>query len=177
MPSLSGGTDARGADDVEPEVALLADGGLTGMEPHADTDTLAVRPRVLFVPALRLDGSHGRVARTSEREEERVTLCVDLDAAVGAERLAHDPPVVGNQGGVGVPEPLEQLRRALDVAEHERDRSGGERHDDIQAAVLPRYMPMSPTARMLPSGSLNQTPLKPSLTWTSPSRVVSGRSS
>ena len=89
--------DARGADDVDPEVALVADVRLTGVEPHADTHLAPVRPGVLAQRALRRDRRRDRVARPWEREEERVALRVDLAAAGGAERLADDPAVVARQ--------------------------------------------------------------------------------
>jgi hypothetical protein len=40
-------------------------------------------------------GAPERVTRTLEGEEERVALCVDLDAAVRGERLAQQAPVGG----------------------------------------------------------------------------------
>ena len=76
-------------------------------------------------------GGH-RVARPREREEERVPLHVDLDAAVLAERVADNPPVFGDQLPVTVAKPLEERRRALDVRKDEGDGAGRQsRHATI----------------------------------------------
>ena len=46
--------------------------------------------------ACRGDGT----GRSRERDEECVSLCVDLDAFVPSERLAHDPSMLGQRVGV-----------------------------------------------------------------------------
>jgi hypothetical protein len=61
-----------------------------------------------------------RLACVGKREEERVTLRVDLDATVANERVSQSPPVLGECLRVRLgPEIVQQLRRALDVGEHE----------------------------------------------------------
>ena len=119
--------DPRRADDVEPEVALVADRRLAGVQPHPHPHRRAVGPRVGLERALGGDRGADGVPGAAERVEERVALRVDLRAAVGGERLAHDPAVVARHLGVGVAELLEQPGRALDVGEHERDGSGRQR--------------------------------------------------
>ena len=59
-----------------------------------------------------------------ERDEERVPLRVDLDAAVLCERVAHHTPVLGQQLRIPLAELVQQPRRALDVREQERHRAG-----------------------------------------------------
>src|SRR5205085_1149686 len=127
LPAVAGGGDARSSHHVDPEVALVAEARFAGMEPHAHADGRAARPRMVAQPALRVDRRADRVARAWEREEERVALRVDLGPAVRRERLAHDPPVLPRDLGVVVAELLQQLRRAFDVGEGERDGSAGER--------------------------------------------------
>ena len=105
-----GAAEPRGADDVEAVVALLADRRLAGVEAHAHADVHPLRPRVRRVRALRLDRGRDRVARAREGEEERVALRVDLDAAAVSERLAHEPPVVGEHVAVPVAEPFHAAR-------------------------------------------------------------------
>jgi hypothetical protein len=117
----------RAAHDVEPEVALVAHGGLSGVNSHADAHLAATWPRVAPQRALRVNRGGDGVARARKREEERVSLRVHLGAAAGAERLAHDSPVVAHHLGVVVAQFLQELRRALDVREDERDRPTGDR--------------------------------------------------
>ena len=116
-----------GANDVEPRVALAADGRLAGVQAHADAHVDAARPLVRGVRALRLDRCRDRVAGARKGEEERVALGVDLDPAERREVLAHQPAVLVEQLAVAVAELLQQQRRALDVAEDERDGPAGER--------------------------------------------------
>jgi hypothetical protein len=118
--------DPGRAHDVEPEVALFADVRLARVQADAHEQLAPVRPLVVTQRALRLDGGCHRVACPREREEERVALRVDLGAAVGAERLPHDPPVVARDAAeLLVPEFLQQARRALDIGEDERDGAAG----------------------------------------------------
>src|SRR6185437_3597487 len=64
--------------------------------------------------------------RRGERVEETVARVIDLVARVGAERMPQGPAVVAQRllESLGA-ELVEQCRRALDVREHERHRSGG----------------------------------------------------
>ena len=82
MAAASGGAEPRRTHDVEPQVSLAAESRLPGMEAHPDADVDAVGPLVAGVRALRLDGRGDCVAGTWKGEEERVSLRVDLDAAV-----------------------------------------------------------------------------------------------
>ena len=87
---MAGRADPRRAHDVDPDVALLADDGLAGVQAHPDGQPAAVRPAVRGEPLLRRDGCCDRVAGAGEGEEERVALCVHLDAVSAAELLAED---------------------------------------------------------------------------------------
>jgi hypothetical protein len=87
------------------------------VDPHADANRRR-RERPLRV-GRRVDG----VPRTSERAEERVTLRVDLDAAVRLDGLAHEAAVFRERVRVSLAQVLEQARRPLDVGEEQRDRA------------------------------------------------------
>ena len=76
--------------------------------------------------ALGCDRAGDGVPRARERVEEGVPLCVDLCAALVAEMLPQEPAVVADDVAVGVPELLEQPRRALDIGEEKRDRAARE---------------------------------------------------
>ena len=67
-----------------------------------------------------------RPRRSREGKEERVTLRVHLDAALGGARLPDQPAVLGESLRVAfAPSSCSSLRRALDVGEEERDGAGG----------------------------------------------------
>src|SRR5205809_3005032 len=91
--------DARSAVDVLADVALVGRGRGARVQAHAHAD----RARLEAV-ARRLR-SRRRSAWCGKRDEERVALRVDLDAAVRRRRLAHGPPMLGERVGVtGRPE-------------------------------------------------------------------------
>jgi hypothetical protein len=73
--------------------------------------------------ALRGDRRVRGSVRTRERKEERVTLVVDLVAAVILRRRAKDPPMLGKEVAVARTQPFQQLRRSLYVGEEESEGS------------------------------------------------------
>ena len=85
MAAAPGGAKPGRADDVEPQVALLAERRLARVQAHPHADRGVLGPRVLCVRALRLDGRRDRVASAGEGEEERVALGVDLGPVVAGE--------------------------------------------------------------------------------------------
>ena len=88
------------------------------MQPHSHSDRAALEGSLTGI------GRCHRGGRGRERDEERVALGVDLDAAVGFELGAQHAPVLGKRLGVGVrTHRMEQPRRRLDVGEEERDRA------------------------------------------------------
>ena len=72
-------------------------------------------------------GGRERSRRGREREEEGVTLRIDLDPALPGAGLADDAAVLGERIGVGLgAELVQELRRALDVGEEEGNGAGRE---------------------------------------------------
>jgi hypothetical protein len=110
LAAVAGRADPRCTNDVQPEVALVTDRRLTSMEAHPHADVRVVRPLVRRERALRGDGGRDGVARPGEREEERVSLRVDLLAVLGLSRLAQDPALVAENVSVAVAELTHQLR-------------------------------------------------------------------
>ena len=75
----------------------------------------------------------------------RVTLCVDLYAAMALERGPWRPAVLFQQPGVGLPVLAQQPGRALDVSEEEGDGAGRQRaHVLIMPARSQRSTPFAP---------------------------------
>jgi hypothetical protein len=112
---------------VDPDVPLLPDDGLPGMEAHADAQLGTGRPLVRRERALSGNRRGDRVPAALEAVEERVALGVDLLSAPGGERVADQAAMLRERVGVAFAEPLEKLRRPLDVREDERDGAAVER--------------------------------------------------
>jgi len=78
-----------------------------------------------------------RSRRGREGNKEGVSLGVDLDAALGSASIPYDPPMLVEYLRVGLgAEFVEELRRALDVREQERD--GANRRIAPQVQVIMR---------------------------------------
>ena len=107
-----------------------------GRDVHVDADVVPVRDeRLAGVQAdahayrsvrergLRIDGCVHSVARALERDEERISLRVNLDTAVASEDVTQQTLVRGEDVGVAIAQLLEQLCRPLDVTEEKGDRA------------------------------------------------------
>jgi hypothetical protein len=119
LPAVPDRGDARGAMDVEPDVPLVGDDRLAGVDAHTHADGPR-RQRLLPHP-----GGGQRVTCARERHEERVALRVDLDPVVRGERCPEHAPVLPQRVRVAVTQLVQQLRRAFDVGEEEGDGAAG----------------------------------------------------
>jgi hypothetical protein len=103
--------------DGDAEVAVVRDGGFAGVQAHPHAQVAAVRPAVFGQGPLSGGcGEHG-VPCAWKRDEQRVSLRVDLVPAALLEGGAQEPHVVGEPAGVAVAELTGQPRRALGVRE------------------------------------------------------------
>ena len=110
--------NARGPVDVEADVPLVRSARLAGVHAYAHPYRPAGE-RALGVPR-RPD----RALCICERDEERVALRVDLDAAVALERATERTTVLSENLRVAVAEVGQEACRALDVGEQQRDGAG-----------------------------------------------------
>ncbi len=95
------------------------------MDAHADAQ-LASLSGMFGEGALSSDRGFAVPLGGTEGDEEGVSLGVDLDAAVGGERVAQDGALVFEGVSVVVTEGAEEARRALDGGEDERDGAFGQ---------------------------------------------------
>ena len=121
LPAVRAVTDARRGVDGEADVAGLGQRRAAAVDPRADADVDAVRPRACGHRALDLDRGRERGGRVLEHGEELVAARVDLVPAGLADRAAQHTPHGRDERRVAVVELREQLRRALDVGQQEGD--------------------------------------------------------
>ena len=111
----------------ERDVVIPVRRGEARMNAHPHPDHRVGRPRFGCEIALRLrarfDGGH----RSRERDEERVSVGLHLAPAPRRPRRPEDLLMTLQQRGIPVTDPPEQLRRRLDVREHEGHQSRRER--------------------------------------------------
>ena len=110
------------------EVHVVADVAFLGHERRARVQADAQVDRAgLRVRRLSLCAAADRSWGGREGEEERVSLRVHLDAALGRAGVADDASVLGERLRVLLcAELVQELRRALDVSEEEGDGAGRE---------------------------------------------------
>src|SRR5882724_2926959 len=106
---------------TEADIPIVADDWLAGVQTHADPDRRTVRPLVLRERVLGRNRGLDGLLRASEREEERISLTIDLAAVPRLDSLTQDPSMLGKHIDVAIAELPEQPRRSLDVCEQEGD--------------------------------------------------------
>src|SRR5580704_13224211 len=94
---------------------------LAGMHADPHPDPGAGRPPVRGQRTLDVQRAQHRLRRAAERDEEPIPLHVHLMTAMRGDGRADQPPVLGQNLRIPVPQRLDQPRRALDIAEQERD--------------------------------------------------------
>ncbi len=127
LAAVAGSADARGAVDVDPDVARDRVHRFARVQAHSDPHVGILWPLVVRDRSLRVDAGQQRRPRGREGDEQAVARGVDVAAAVRRDGFADEPMVVGQQGGVRVAELLEEARRPIDVREEQADRPGRQR--------------------------------------------------
>ena len=120
LATVSGCGDTGSAMDVFAHVPLVGQQRRPRVQPAPHPDLARCElPRQLLC-------RRERPRRGRERDEERITLRVHLDAVVVRASFTDHAPMLGKRLGIGLgPELVQQLRRALDVREEEGDGAGG----------------------------------------------------
>jgi hypothetical protein len=150
---MAGRADPRRAMHVQTDVIILTDLRLAGVDAHPHANVDALRPTLGRQRPLRADRSGDRVARPHERDEERVTLSVDLPAVVLVERRAQQALMLAKHRRVAAAQPRQQPRRTLDVAEQEGHGAAG-KLGDTPSYAQSRRLSRPPTHRTLSQSSL-----------------------
>ena len=124
LATVAGGTDSGRAVDVQADVALSCPNRLAGVDAHPVPDGDSVGPRPLGHGPLAVDRGLDSRSGALEDEVQPIASRAPLERTMSRERLADQPVVIGQHRRIAVAQDLEQPRRALDVGEHEGDRSG-----------------------------------------------------
>ncbi len=101
LATVPGRRNARSAVHLHPDVALVREQRLAGVQTHADANAAASK-RLLC-----LRRGRQRIGCLREGHEERVALRVHLDAAVTRERLPQHAPMLDQHVRVRIPELLQ----------------------------------------------------------------------
>jgi hypothetical protein len=126
LPAVRSGCDSCGTVNRESNVFVPAHQSLPGVKSHPNAKLYGRGPLLRGNPLLYLTGGRDGVAWTDERNEERIAFCIDFAPVVGGD-LSQYLVVLSENGRVTVsPQLMQQLRRALDVGEQERDGAGRE---------------------------------------------------
>jgi hypothetical protein len=78
---------------------------------------------VLRDGTLRRDGGRDRIFDAAERDTKSVALRVHFPAVIYRELGPKEPPMLGEHVRIARSEPLDHLRRTIDVGEEEGDRA------------------------------------------------------
>ena len=117
-PPWASAADARATVYVDPDVPLGSGHGAACVQAHPHRDRTR---RENFLPR---DRRRDRTRSGWERDEEGVTLCIDLDATVRREHGTQGTTMLGESLGIQLcSDLLQHARRALDIREQERHRS------------------------------------------------------
>src|SRR5207248_1771584 len=118
-------------------IAAVRHRRLSGVDAHPHLDFDLAGPRVRNECRLALHRGEDCFTRTEERDEEGVTLRIDLVAAVRLPRAAKQPLMLRENRVIPVAQCLHQPSRALDVGEKKGDCSGGERFSRNELRMTP----------------------------------------
>jgi len=126
LSAVRGRADPGCTVDVDPDIPPGRVHRLSGVEPHAHAHRNTARPSLDDDRPLRVNRSSHRIARASERDEERISLGVDLVAGPRLDSRADQSLVFCEEVCVPVAEGLQEARGALDVGQQERHRPHGQ---------------------------------------------------
>jgi hypothetical protein len=123
---VRGGADPGGDDDVDPDVALLAEVGLAGVDPDPHPHDPVGWPGLALERALEVRRSEDRVARARKGEEHPVSGPVDLPSLVRPGSFANELAQAGPHRGEAPTQGVQETRRPLDVGEEHRHGPAGQ---------------------------------------------------
>jgi hypothetical protein len=121
LAAVADGDDTSRLVDRVGDVVTLVWICEAAVDAHPNSDGGILRPR--FGPKRRLPCGTGTERRVdgAERDEERITIGLDLYSTPRVPRVPQKPTMTFEEPRIAVSDPMEQTRRAFDVGEHEGD--------------------------------------------------------
>src|SRR5947209_13342835 len=105
----------RGVMNIRTPVGSSLDPRSPGVSRHPDANRMTAGPVMRGQSTLRVDRGMDSRRRIIEGDEERVTLSIDLHAAVFGPNRAQEAMMLGQHSAICLAQRLEQPRRALDI--------------------------------------------------------------
>ena len=102
---------------VDPHVVVAPKNPLPGVNTYPNADVRGLRPVVTGKASLGCHRRQDGVHRSTERNEEGITLGVDLDSPELGDCTPNDPRVFVKDDQESFPELLDEPRGALDIGE------------------------------------------------------------
>ncbi len=158
LAAMCPGADAGHLMNGEIDVAAPERCGRTGVDPDPHQHLDAGWPGMGCQRSLALKAGGQRFGGVGEREEERVTLGVDLHAAVAGEGAAKQRLMGGQQPRVALADLAEEAGGALDVGHDEGDQTRGQLDGDVSR---PPRAPFEPLAATRPGPPSTTSPVRP----------------
>ena len=155
LPAVSGGGDARGAVDVEPDVALVRDERLARVDPDADANGAVAQARS------RISSAAATASDARANAAKNASPCVSTSTPEWRARAVRTTMRwASSRSAYAVAVLVQQLRRARDVGEEERDGAAGEIGSHLGYEVPTSTSPLR--VGTVTDGAVKRTPLSSS---------------
>ncbi len=122
VPPVGDRANARGPIDRRPEVVPITFLGRTAVDPNSDPQRRPARPRLAGRPLLHFDSRGQCSVRSPERDSEPVPARSEHIPTVPRQNVSDQLVVTSHDSRHAITVEFPQLRRPLDVREHERHR-------------------------------------------------------
>ena len=126
LPAVGRTCDPSRTVHVHPHIIRSDEDGVSCVKTHSNANGAARRPGVGGEALLRRDRGSECSRSAGEGDEKRIAFSAHFGPAGRGNCLPNDQLVLLPDGGVTIAQVPEQLRRALDVREQERDGASGQ---------------------------------------------------
>jgi len=137
LPAVRRACDPSRTVHIHPHVIRSAEDAVSGVKTHSNANGAARRPGVGGEAPLRRDRGSDCSRSAGERGEKRIAFSAHFGPAGHGKCLPNNQLVLLPDGSVTIAQLPEQLRRAFDVGEQERDGASGQLRHLLTWSELP----------------------------------------